>query len=372
METELKASAQKYGPGSTYYLNGDELTDHHSLFEAIRNLLPQFHSRTVIRRIFIDEITAVPEWERALKRLADQGLISDVLIITTGSKMVDLRRGTERLPGRKGKLTRTNFRFTPISYAEFRNKTLDYFKSEQALWAYILTGGSPVAINALISDGFIPNYIIELTRDWVFSETSLQGRSIGSIKSVIHFLMERGGLSVSLHAVAKETGLANNTVALGYIDLLKDLGCVSSCSQLEANKLRPIPRKASKYHFTYLLFVTTFMKNAFRTIGDLESLPPDQKGKLIEWLIAAEIWRRAAIQGEDEPEQQFFWTNGQNEIDFLSQGRFIEVKSGLAKPSEFIWFSKTFPKRKLEVICPAQFDLGFCSSISLDQYLLEY
>ena len=61
-----------------------------------------------MRRLFIDEITALPQWEVAVKRLADRRVLRDVLLVTTGSRATDIRRGSE-LPGRKGKLARTDY-----------------------------------------------------------------------------------------------------------------------------------------------------------------------------------------------------------------------------------------------------------------------
>ncbi|MBI3535292.1 MAG: ATP-binding protein, partial [Deltaproteobacteria bacterium] len=328
LEQKLKDSARSFGPGSTFYLNGDEIIASDGLFESIRKLSNQFAKESKVKRIFIDEITAINNWEKAIKRLADQGITRDVLIVTTGSKTIDLRRGTERLPGRKGKLARTNYRFTPLSFGEFADKTRSYFSDSKLLTAYLLTGGSPVAINGLIENGRIPDYVIELTRDWIFGETTLQGRSIDCMKRVIAILIDRGGLPLSLHTLAEEAGLANNTVAQGYVDILKDLGCLSSAMRMDSNKFRPLARKASKYHFTYLLTATALSKMKPRTLADFDSLPGQEKGKWYEWLVAQELWRKASIAGEDMPEQQYFWKTDEHEVDFIVDDNFYEVKSG--------------------------------------------
>jgi predicted AAA+ superfamily ATPase len=47
-------------------------------------------------------------WEKSIKRLIDAGELNRVLLVTTGSKATDLRRGFEKLPGRKGKLSRSS------------------------------------------------------------------------------------------------------------------------------------------------------------------------------------------------------------------------------------------------------------------------
>jgi len=100
----------------------------------------------------------------ALKRLADQGKLKNILIITTSSKATDLRRGAEKLPGRKGRLPRTNYLFTPVSYKEFHRVCQDAL-GKKTLYGYMISGGSPIACAEIASKGIIPEYVIELTRD---------------------------------------------------------------------------------------------------------------------------------------------------------------------------------------------------------------
>lgn len=120
LEQQIFQTIQEFGPGSALYLNGDILTNRDELVSEIRSVTQFFHPKSTVKRLFIDEITAVENWEKALKYVIDAGELRDVLVVTTGSKAADLRHGSERLPGRKGRLARTNYVFTPISYAEFK------------------------------------------------------------------------------------------------------------------------------------------------------------------------------------------------------------------------------------------------------------
>ena len=113
LEQQIRQTLQDFGPGSCFYLNGDEIPRAHDLLEAVQALVPAFSSRAAVKRLFIDEITAIEGWTGALKRLLDSGSLREVLVVTTGSRAHDLRRGTERLPGRKGRLSRTAYLFTP-------------------------------------------------------------------------------------------------------------------------------------------------------------------------------------------------------------------------------------------------------------------
>lgn len=60
-----------------------------------------FSPKAAVRRIFIDEITAVKHWEKALKRLLDRNELPGVLLVTTGSKASDSRHGGMRFPSRR-------------------------------------------------------------------------------------------------------------------------------------------------------------------------------------------------------------------------------------------------------------------------------
>jgi len=64
-------------PGSAFYVDGDELRDSSALLDTIRGLLPMYTSTAPVRRLFIDESTAVKEWQNGLKRLLNQGELRD-------------------------------------------------------------------------------------------------------------------------------------------------------------------------------------------------------------------------------------------------------------------------------------------------------
>ena len=108
LEGEIVKSFDAYGPGTTFYLNGDRIADNQELELEIARLVRQFSPTAKVKRIFIDEISAIENWQNAIKLLWDSGLTRQVLIVTTGSKATDLRRGAEMLPGRKGTLERSN------------------------------------------------------------------------------------------------------------------------------------------------------------------------------------------------------------------------------------------------------------------------
>ena len=228
LQQQVRQTIETFGPGSAYTLNGDEVRNEQALIEEIRSLVPLFNAKSAVRRLFIDEITAVGNWERALKVLIDAGEVRRILIVTTGSKAADLRRGGERLPGRKGKLKRTAYVLTPISFLEFKRVCGKRISGKHLLAGYLLSGGSPAACASLAANGRIPEYVVEMTRDWIYGEFAASGRSRSALLAVMDCLHRFAGSPVGQSKLARETGLANNTVAAGYIDQLADMLCVAS------------------------------------------------------------------------------------------------------------------------------------------------
>ena len=370
LEQALKNTIIEFGAGTAFYLNGDVLLELNRLEKAIEDLLTGFRRDAPIKRIFIDEITAIPHWEVALKRLVDRGALREVLVVTTGSNASDIRRGAERLPGRKGKLQRTNYLFTPISYPVF-HKACSPVLGNDTFVAYLLSGGSPIACTELAVNRMLPEYVPELVRDWVEGEVSRSGRNRQTLNNLLHILFRFGGSPVAQAKIAREANMANNTVAAGYIDILSDLSVVASSFPWDQNNGLPILRKANKYHFSNLLVALTYHPKRLRRIEDFNLLDEAEQGMWLEWLVSQELMRRRAIHGEHLFEPQLFWQNQFHELDFVLENKtFLEVKRGGCSPLEFAWFSKQFPHAHLLLVNKNKFETQVITAMTTEEFLL--
>jgi predicted AAA+ superfamily ATPase len=370
LEEQIRSTITAFGPGTAFFLNGDELRTSRDLVAAIRTLLPLFSVSGAVKRLFIDEITAIDDWETGLKRLLDAGELRDVLVITTGSKAADLRHGSERLPGRKGRLARTAYLFTPISFTEF-HRVCGPGLGSKTLPAYLLSGGSPLACAELAATGRLPEYVIETTRDWVYGECAATGRSRASLLGVMDCLHRFGGTQVGQAKLAREAGLANNTVAAGYVELLMDLLCVATAHPWDQTKGRVSRRRPCKYHSTNTLVAVAWHPARIRSVDDYHALPTAERAKFAEWLVAQELWRRAAVRGAEAPEQLAFWQAAGHDIDFVATpAGAVEVKLGSTNPLEFAWFPRTFPRAGLTVIGQNRWAAGPLRGVTLEDFLL--
>ncbi|MCK4304996.1 MAG: ATP-binding protein, partial [Candidatus Eisenbacteria sp.] len=327
-------------------------------------------TKTSVRRLFVDEITAVADWERAVKMLADAGELRRVLLVTTGSKAADLRRGAERLPGRKGRLNRTSYIFTPIPFAEFKRVCGRRFKRQALVPAYLLSGGSPPACSALASHGRMPEYVVEMVRDWIHGAFAASKRPRAMLLDTLDCLHRFAGTPIGQSKLAREAGLANNTVAAGYVELLADLLCVSFAYAWDPSKRRANRRRPCKFHMTNLLAAAAWHPGHPRSPEDYFVLPPGQQAALLEWLVAQECWRRAAVRGDETAETMLFWQGGGHEIDFvLSPTEFIEVKRGKTGPLDFAWFPSVFPEGHLTVVGASRFETDRIIGVTFEDFL---
>lgn len=371
LEGQIEDTIARFGAGSALYLNGDELRGAAELGEAIRLLLPMFSPSGPVKRLFIDEITAVKDWSRAIKALIDGGDLRDVLVVTTGSRATDLRRGVERLPGRKGRLARTAYLFTPIAYREFRRVAGDRL-GEATLVAYLLSGGSPVALGELLAGQRLPEYVVHMVKDWIQGECAASGRDRASLLAVMEQLHRLGGTAAAQAKIAREAGLANNTVAAGYVELLSDLMCVGVARAWDPSARVRLRRKPAKLPFINLLAAVAWSSSGLRSVDDFSRLPRELRGVWWEWLVAQELWRRAARRGDETPEELTYWQSGEHELDFvLGSEEFLEVKLGRSGPLDFAWFSRVFPRARLRVVSETPFAAERMTGITMEEFLLE-
>ena len=371
LEYQLRETLRRFGSGTAFFINGDYIAGPDELENEIEALLRYFPGGATVQRLFIDEITSVKGWQKAVKRLADGGVLRKTLLVTTGSKANDIQRDAELLPGRKGKLARTIYLFVQIPYKVFYAKAFPTLKSH-TLSAYLIAGGSPPACAAVLEAGSIPEYIFQTTAEWIYGECAAAGRSRPMLLRMLEQLQRRGASPVAQTTLAEETGMANNTVAHGYLDLLGDLLVLGTSEPWDPSRKIRVPRKSSKYPFVNLLAANTWWKNRYTTPAALESASGEEKGVWWEWAVAAELFRRAARNGSPTPMQSLFWRSDKHEIDFVRVGKsWIEVKAGKASPFEFNWFLKTFPRERLLVINSERFDGDTIRGVTLEDFLLD-
>ncbi len=90
-------------PDHVLYFNCENIDSRSELVALIKAYVNWIRRRSQRRiYLFIDESTAVNQWQRAVKFLVDSGELRGATCVFSGSHSIDLKTCAERLPGRRG------------------------------------------------------------------------------------------------------------------------------------------------------------------------------------------------------------------------------------------------------------------------------
>jgi uncharacterized protein len=187
----------------------------------------------------------------------------------------------------------------------------------------------------------------------------------------VKFLVDECAGPVLALWLAREAGLASNTVGAGYLELLADLLCLSQAYAWDPSRRVKQRRKPSKVHSCNTLAAAAWHPGRPRSPADVIGFDACSRGAWYEWVVAQELWRRAAIGFDELPEETCCWQRKEHELDFvLSPTHFLEVKSGGRSPVEFAWFHRVFADVHVTVVSDSRYETGRITGITLEDFLL--
>jgi len=113
--------------------------------------------------IFLDEISSVRDWQRGVKYLADSGRLRGVTLILTGSHSIDIKRGQERLPGRRGSVNEVLDKIlVPMKFSEYVETIDESLREKIRTLGLLPLNGRKACIRHLV-EGKIPSELHELS-----------------------------------------------------------------------------------------------------------------------------------------------------------------------------------------------------------------
>ena len=205
------------------------------------------------RYVFLDEITLIKDWQYALKKIIDLGWGEKTSFLLTGSSTVDLRKGTERLPGRRGKVYQPDKVLLPMSFREFCDsqgfslslpfsrinlrelafhpskvyKQIAPFKVfypelQPFFERYLRTGGFPLAVESLSSSGEVTPDILEMLSSVVISDFEKLGKNRVILNQIIRRLYFTYTTPISWQSLGKRVDVASYNTIREYTELLAD------------------------------------------------------------------------------------------------------------------------------------------------------
>ena len=355
-----------------FYFSLDRIEDFNQLYELIdcylRNVRPVNPKRL---HIFLDEISFVREWQRGIKALADEGKLKNVTLLMTGSNLLDIGKGAERMPGRRGKLSRVDFELLPMSFAEFIHliepaielADIDSLFYHQDLLLhrfeeYLITGGFPLSVNLFYSLGHISSYVYQLYLSWIEGDIGRAGKLERNLYQIMSRVLVHMSTGISWYGLSRESGIASHATVQEYVEILERMYVLRTVPYIDLSSKMPMYRKNRKLYFHDPLIFHCFSgKNS--GVGDnffsecrrfLDD--PMEKAKLVESVIGTHILQRY--------HNCFYW-QGQKEIDFVAKEadklHFFEVKyQEKISANEFSWFLKMRRRTKLTVITKQHYE----------------
>ena len=344
-----------------FYFSLDRIEDFNQLYELIdcylRNIRPGNPQRLYI---FLDEISFVRKWQRGVKALADEGKLKNVTLLLTGSNSLDIRKGAERMPGRRGKISKIDFEQLPMTFVEFISliesrieltdiDSLIYHKDLLLcrFKEYLITGGFPLSVNLFFSRGHISSYVYQLYLSWIEGDIGRAGKLERNLYQIMSRILAHMSTGISWYGLSRESGIASHATVQEYVEILERMYVLRSVPFIDLSKKLPMYRKNKKLYFQDPLIFHCFSgKNSgigdnFFTECQRFLNDPASESKLVESVVGMHIFRYY--------KNCFYW-QGQKEIDFVakkgSKLKFFEVKyQEKVFAGEFQWFTKISSKK---------------------------
>ena len=322
-------------PRNVMYFSCDLLRNYREIIEVIRTFE---RLSTGEKYVFLDEVTFVNEWEKAIKFFLDSPLSRNVNLYVTGSTSAGIKR--ESFPGRPIKIEE----FLPLSFRkvvfllkpEFKGiveklkapttpeeaykNALDlypyYDELMNAFYFYLNSGGYPKAIYELMDREISLDTYEMIYNATIFDITRL-GRSERIALSIVLGILRRYGDRVSLNSLAKELEIGAHTTVRDYLELFEELFIGRNYFQADLKSFAPLLRKERKVYFIDPLVVNTFSRH-FGFDVDIS--------KKVEGVVGEHLKRNF--------ETYFFY--GKREVDFVTKKFGVEVKwQNKVKASDF-------------------------------------
>lgn len=289
--------------------------------------------------VVFDEAQTVKGIGSVLKSLFDHR--GDIQYIATGSSSFDLANEvSEPLTGRSREYT-----LYPLSLTELAGRPFDV---EQSLNDFMRFGGYPGLLDKSESEKMQDLNL--LVSQYLYKNVlSLEGmRKPELVTSLLKLLAFQIGHEVSYRELAMTLGTSVQTIQK-YINLLEKNYVVLRLPALSKNRRNEVTRSKKVY------FIDLGLRNALiDNFAYIQVTSRPDVGPLFENCMIVERLKHLAGKGTVLP-QQFFWrTVQQQEVDYIEQHsnamKAFEFKWGIGEAKAPKSFLATYPEASFEVI----------------------
>jgi predicted AAA+ superfamily ATPase len=281
----------KENPTHFFYLNAEMLHDRFELYEDIKTIQGLYKPKY----IFIDEISAVEDWERTIKALVDEGSFEEKYVMLTGSSSINIMKKAERLPGRMAG-GQNKFRYYPLSFKETaelygikvttpKEAIANLDKLNPILYRYFIHGGFASAINTFHNKDQLGETIFSVYAAWIDGALAKLKRSPETANRIMDGIADALTNDVSWSSLAK--GI--NHVTIGeYAEVLRDMFVIDYLEQSKRAKVGAPKNKKIYFIDPFIYWLALFKGRKIYSIAlpDLDSVTI---GKLAEISVYAAL-----------------------------------------------------------------------------------
>ncbi len=295
------------------------IRSHGQLAEALRWFLG-WQGGDDRKTVLIDEAPYCGEWALGIKVAYDQGLLSNTLMVVTGSHTLDLRRGEERLPGRRGLVEAdSDLEIGPFPFRQVAIALGGAEPVQASSWAvgdllatatenqirvtdadrlfefFLASGGLPLAVNDMASSGQISRATAATYRQAVLGDILRAGKRENLFRELIGAVIQLGGESVDWHGLGERVSFGSKNTVAEYLEVMERVYLLSILPQpVVLGSPLPAPRKMRKLHlrdpFLHHVFEawTTGNPDPWSTARQ-RLANPEQTGRLVESPVVAHL-----------------------------------------------------------------------------------
>ena len=200
---------------SCFYYTCEDLKDFQDLAELMK-------SQKGTRYFFLDEVTFVEEWWRAVKKAVD--VDASLTVVLTGSNSYDLKKGMDLMPGRWAKGGGELF-LLPMLFDEWclmrERAGWPSLDPVEALRGYMRVGGFPTALAEAGPTMAAPVEARRTYLRWLMGDVLKLNRQEIFMRELMGQLVKIMGNSVSLQSLAQKTQLMSYHTAQDYLSILE-------------------------------------------------------------------------------------------------------------------------------------------------------
>lgn len=325
--------------------------------------------------VFLDEVTGIESWGTAIRALHGRGSLKAVTLLATGSHALDVKRGGETMPGRRGDVEHPDWIMMPLAFrdhvrligseplpplpefdlsdpsqvfATAREYELRRTTIQPLFDRYLLTGGYPHAIHMEVAEGKIPSHVYRLYQQAIVGEMRRAGHREDLFRELaLWFAYHFPGREFSWRDVSGQTDIGSKDTAREIIENAQAAFVWHVLFRVRTlGKPQEAPRSPKKLYtvdpLTWHLLRSWALGHADPWEDSLrQQSEPEILGRLVESIVADHLRRRFG-------RFVFYYrtSRGREEIDFVIQKgtvepTLLEVKYGdRLRSSDRKWLAK--------------------------------